>query len=136
MISSLVLALACRVWHTLRMLGRITIYTRKMPEMIAFYGRHFGFEPLEREGDRITELRHPDGGASIMLHAAAKSQKIGQVLVKLIMDVPDVEATRARLISEGVKVGSIWDGGGYQFANMKDPSGNPVSISSRYLAVP
>jgi catechol 2,3-dioxygenase-like lactoylglutathione lyase family enzyme len=117
------------------MLGRVTLYTKRMPEMIAFYTTHFGFRVLQRDGDRITELRCPNGGPSLMLHAAAKSQKEGQVLAKLGFDVADVVATRDRLIAAGVKVGPLHDGIGYHYANFKDPSKNSVSITNRHLAV-
>lgn len=117
------------------MLGRVIIYTKRMPEMIAFYGTHFGYEVIERDGDRIIELRHPDGGASLLLHQAAKTQKEGQVLVKLVMNVPDVAAKRAELIAAGIKVGPLHDEIGYEFANLKDPSKNNINLSNRYLAV-
>ena len=114
------------------MLGHITLYTKRMDEMIMFYSAHFGFTALDRPGDRITELLAPSG-ARILLHGAAKSQNEGQVLAKIGFDVPDVAAKRDALLAAGVKVGPLLDGGGYQFANMKDPSKNSVSISSRYL---
>lgn len=117
------------------MLGRVTIYTKKMPEMIDFYTCHFGFEVLQRPGDRITELYNPQGGARIMLHAAAKSQKMGQALMKLGFDIENVLAKRDGLLAKGVHVGPLHDGGGYQYANMKDPSGNSVSITNRRWAV-
>ncbi len=115
------------------MLSHVTIYTKKIDEMAAFYCTHFGFEKVERDGDRITELRDPSGGPSLNLHLAAKSQKMGQVLVKLSITADDVSARRAALVKAGLKVSKIWDGMGYEFANLKDPSGNPVQISSRHL---
>ena len=114
------------------MLGHLTIYTKRMPEMVAFYTTHFGFSVFTCEGDRITELL-AENGARILLHAAAKTQKEGQALVKIGFDVPDVAAKREALLAAGVIVGPVMEGGGYQFANMKDPSKNSVAISSRYL---
>lgn len=107
--------------------GRVVIYTRKMEEMIAFYCRHFGFEVRRDPADRIVELRHPDGGGVINLHPAAKSQKMGQVLVKLVFDVEDVE----RFVADKPVFGPIHRVPGYEFSNGKDPSGNSVSVSSR-----
>lgn len=118
------------------MLGRVTLYTKRVPEMIAFYCDHFGYTVLQRAGDRITELRCPQGGPSLMLHAAAKGQKEGQVLVKLGFDVDDVATRRDLLIAAGVAVGPLHDGIGYHFANLKDPSKNSVSITNRHLVAP
>ena len=109
------------------MLGRVVIYTRKIDEMIAFYGDHFGFVARRDPEDRIVELRHPEGGAVINLHPAAKSQKMGQVLVKLVFDVEDVVA----FVADKPVFGAIHRVPGYEFANGKDPSGNSISVSSR-----
>jgi len=117
------------------MLGGVIINTKDVPAMIAFYQTHFGFVTAPPDGDRITELRHPDGGGPILLHKAAKTQKMGQVLVKLRMDVPDVAGKRAELLAAGVTVGPLGDGLGYDYANLKDPSGNSISLSNRYLHV-
>ena len=115
------------------MLNRIVIYTKKTPDMVTFYCDHFGFDVLQIEGDRITELVPRKGGARIMLHAAAKSQKMGQALVKLGFEVDDVLAKRDQLMQAGLTVGSVHDGGGYIYANLKDPSGNSVMITNRHL---
>lgn len=111
-------------------LGRLIIYTKKIDEMVAFYCDHFGYEAIHYPGDRIVELR-PESGAALLLHPAGKAQKMGQVLVKLVFDAPDVAARREALLAAGVEVGPLLDGGGYVFANLKDPSGNSVQISGR-----
>jgi hypothetical protein len=64
-----------------------------------------------------------------MLHPAAKGQKQGQSLVKRVFDVSDIPAALQVLKDGGVETGHKPDG--YAFANFNDPSGNPVSISSR-----
>lgn len=115
------------------MMTHIIIYTKRMHEMVAFYTQNFGFEDVTRADDRIIELCHPEGGTRILLHAAAKNQKEGQVLAKLVIDAADVAQMRERLLAQGIDVGPVHDGGGYQFANLKDPSKNPVCISSRCL---
>jgi catechol 2,3-dioxygenase-like lactoylglutathione lyase family enzyme len=112
-------------------LNRIIIYTRRMAEMVAFYGDHFGYEAVVDVTDRLVELRPGAGGAVILLHPAAKGQKHGQSMLKLVFDVADVPATRDRLIGADLDVGPIHAADGYEFANLKDPSGNSVSISSR-----
>lgn len=112
-------------------LGRVILYTRRMEEVEAFYTRHFGYAVQPDPEDRIRELRPPGDGAAILLHPAGKGQRAGQSLLKLVFDVADVAAARARLIDAGVEVGPIHEAQGYLFANLKDPAGNAVSLSSR-----
>lgn len=114
------------------LLGRIVVYARDLEAMAGFYGRHFGYVPLRSKDDRIVELRAADpGGPTILLHPLGKGRREGQRLVKLVFDVEDVDAARAELIGSGVTVGPVHRVDGYAFANLDDPSGNPVSISSR-----
>lgn len=115
-------------------LGRIVMYTHKLDEMAAFYTRHFGFTAVRTPGDRIVELHPVAGGAAILLHAAAKGQKPGQVLVKLVFDVADVAGEVARQAALGLDFGPLHQADGYQFANAKDPSGNPINLSGRAFA--
>jgi catechol 2,3-dioxygenase-like lactoylglutathione lyase family enzyme len=112
-------------------LGRITLYVRDVERTIAFYAKHFGFEILRLEGDRIVELIGPKRGANLLIHAAAKSVKTGQVTVKLVFDVEDVEGFAAGAAKNGLKFGAPHKGDGYLFANAKDPDGNSIAISSR-----
>ncbi|MDL2405439.1 VOC family protein [Rhizobium calliandrae] len=112
-------------------LGRIILYARDVEATIGFYEKHFGFKPLRQAGDRIVELLAPDGGANLMVHPAAKTQKMGQSSVKLVFDVELVEAFRAKCASGGLEFGPLHQADGYVFANAKDPSGNSISISSR-----
>ena len=112
-------------------LGRVVLYVRDVEATIDFYERHFGFKPLRQDGDRIVELLASDGGANLMIHPAGKAQKMGQVLVKLGFDVEDVEAFRDKCAGEGLEFGPLHQADGYVFANAKDPSGNPIAISSR-----
>ncbi|OJF93407.1 VOC family protein [Pararhizobium antarcticum] len=113
------------------MLNRILLYTRDVDVTAAFYERHFGFIRTLDPTDRIGELRHPEGGAILMLHRAGKAQKMGQVLVKLVFGVEDVAGFVARRSADGLVFGTIQDGGGYAYANAKDPDGNSISVSSR-----
>ena len=113
------------------MLNRILLYAQDVAETARFYEKHFGFNASQIPGDRIIELTTPDGGASIMLHAAAKGQRKGQSSIKLVFDVKDVEAFCARCAENGLKFGPIHLADGYSFANAKDPSLNPISVSSR-----
>lgn len=112
-------------------LNRITLYTRDIEESARFYAAHFGFEVFREEGDRIVELVHPQGGAILMLHPAAKSQKKGQALVKLGFDIEDVAGFCAERAEAGLAFGPLHKGDGYVFANAKDPDGNSISVTSR-----
>jgi predicted enzyme related to lactoylglutathione lyase len=114
--------------------SRLVIYCHDMAAMAAFYGTHFGYQAFTRDDDRIIELCRLDGGLILMLHPAGKGQKAGQSLIKLVFDVEDVESTRNALIKAGVDVGPIHQADNYQFANLKDPAKNSVSISSRAFA--
>jgi catechol 2,3-dioxygenase-like lactoylglutathione lyase family enzyme len=112
-------------------LNRIVLYVRDLEATAIFYERHFGFAPHRQAGDKIVELVNPAGGASLMLHQAAKGQKRGQSTVKLVFDVEDVEAFSARCKKDGLDFGALHRADGYVFANARDPSDNPISISSR-----
>ena len=113
-------------------LGRILLYVHDMETVAEFYARHFGFRIHRTAGDRIVELESPGGtGANIMLHPLGRGRKGGQTVVKLVFDVPDVDAFCARAAAQGLAFGGIHKGDGYAFANAKDPAGNSVSVSSR-----
>lgn len=115
----------------LAQLGRIIIYTKRLDEVADFYVKHFGFEVLRLEGDRIVELVSPGRGANILLHPMSAGRKEGQTLLKLVFDVEDVDAFCRLSKSLGLTFGAIHRADGYCFANAKDPAQNSVSISSR-----
>lgn len=115
-------------------LGRLLIYTKKLDEMTDFYVRHFGYTASHDPDDRIIELCPPDGGMTLLLHLAAKSQKDGQAMVKLVFDVADVAGFCAQAAQSGLVFGALHKGHGYTFANTKDPAGNSISVSSRAFA--
>jgi catechol 2,3-dioxygenase-like lactoylglutathione lyase family enzyme len=112
-------------------LGRILLYVRDIEETAQFYQRFFGFEVSRRDDDRIVELFGPNGGANIMLHPAARGQRLGQSTVKLVFDVEDVDAFCRHSAAAGLEFGPVHREDGYAFANAKDPSGNPIQVSSR-----
>lgn len=112
-------------------LQRVILYTKKIDEMAAFYGRHFGYSAHRTDGDRIVELRPPGAGLTLLLHPASKGQKEGQSLVKLVFDVRDVAAFCKAAAVRGLEFGPIHRADGYCFANAKDSSKNPISVSSR-----
>lgn len=115
-------------------LNRLTLYTRRIDEMVAFYGTFFGYTAWQEPGDRIVELRPPGPGVILNLHPLAKSQKEGQVLVKLSFDVPDVPAFVENAAAQGLRFARPFKANGYVFANAKDPAKNSISITSRASA--
>jgi len=117
-------------------LSTLMIYARDMQRSAGFYRTHFGFETTGEVVEGLIELHAPDGGASILVHQAAKSVKLGQAGVKLCFHVPDVEAFKAHALSQGLEFGPTHQANGYAFANAKDPDGNTVSISSRAFRKP
>ena len=112
-------------------LGQIVIYTTKLDRLADFYARHFGFDVVRRDGDRIVELRPAGGGATILLHPAAQGQRQGQSLVKLVFDVEDVPSFCEAAAKRGLEFGRIHHADGYAFANAKDPAMNSIQVSSR-----
>ena len=112
-------------------LNRIVLNVRDIEQTVAFYETHFGFKAQREAGDRIVELAPQAGGAILMLHQLGKGQKPGQVLVKLVFDVRDVEAFCAECGRCGLTFGPLHRADGYVFANAKDPAGNTIAVSSR-----
>lgn len=112
-------------------LATIIIYARDIPKTVAFYRDHFGFETTGEIIEGLVELNARHGGASILVHQAAKSVKLGQVGVKLSFTVQDVEQFVQAAQARGLTFGAIYQAHGYQFANAKDPDQNSISISSR-----
>ncbi len=115
-------------------LGRLVIYTKKINQLAEFYAKHFGFSVLRVEDDRIVELKPQVPGIALLLHPASAKQKEGQALVKLVFDVEDVPAFCNDAKKKGLRFGKIHQARGYAFANAKDPSGNPIQVSSRAFA--
>ena len=115
-------------------LSRILLYVRNVEETVRYYTTLFGFEVNRAEGDRIVELVDPQGGANLMLHPAAKGQKMGQSAVKLVFSVTDVVSLCARSAALDFPFGPIHLTENYAFSNTKDPDGNSVSVSSRGIA--
>ena len=112
-------------------LNRLIIYARDVEGTVAFYEKHFGFQVRRLPGDRIIELMAMNGGANIMVHAAAKGVRTGQVTVKLVFDVEDVSEFCERSASRGLMFSPKHLADGYSYANAKDPCGNNIQVSSR-----
>ena len=112
-------------------IDQIILYTKRIDQMVEFYCHHFGFAPLRRENDRLIELNHSQHDFKLLLHPMGQGRKEGQVLMKILFDVEDVQPFCEKAKETGLEFGPIHQADGYQFANAKDPSGNSISISSR-----
>ncbi|HEV8415528.1 MAG TPA: VOC family protein [Bryobacteraceae bacterium] len=115
-------------------LHRAMIYVKDLPKMTAFYNETLGLRRTD-DGRFVSWVEFDAGGARFALHAIpediAKQIEISSPPrarekdpVKLVFEVDDVEAERARLASLGVAMvqrpwGS-WDG--------IDPEGNIFGI--------
>ncbi len=112
-------------------LNKIMIYAKNVQRTADFYEKHFGFKQKADADGRIVELIPSAGGAHLLLHQAAKSIKSGQVNIKLVFDVKDIEGFKKKSAKNGLVFGATHLGDNYSFANAKDPDKNSVSISSR-----
>lgn len=112
-------------------LSTIVLYARDMQITADFYRKFFGFITAGEVVEGLIELTSPDAGASILIHQAAKSVKLGQVGVKLMFSVQDIEGFKKQSAKAGLVFGSTHQANGYAFANAKDPDKNSISISSR-----
>jgi len=111
-------------------LHTVLIYARDPRRSAAFYCRHFGMEVVQ-DGEGLIILESPGGGASVALHPAARSVKLGQAGVKLVFSVEDVDAFKRQSEQRGLTFGATHRADGYVFANAKDPDKNSIAISSR-----
>ena len=111
---------------------RVVLYVRDIPKVAAFYQAHFGLLPLPSLKDDWLELRSSPDGCTIALHQASKAQKSGSAM-KIVFGVRDVRAFVAERGRGGLKFGPIHETQGFEFANIKDPAGNSISVSSRGL---
>ena len=94
------------------LLGTILIYARDMQKTAKFYSEFFGFETDGRVVEGLIELIPKNGGATILIHQAAKSLKLGQVAVKLTFHVSDVAGFTAKAAVAGLQADEIREGGG------------------------
>ena len=113
------------------LLNTILIYARDMQKTAHFYQQYFDFESTGEVIEGLIELRAAHGGSHILIHQAAKSVKLGQASLKLMFDVADVKGFKEKSLKLGLEFGSTHIANGYAFANVKDPDGNSVAISSR-----
>lgn len=113
-------------------IARVILYVKNIPEVAAFYQRHFDMRQHGVSTSGWLELSSIEGGCTIALHQAAKSQRSGAA-IKVVFGVRDVPAFKAKCATDGLAFGPTHFAEGFEYANAKDPAGNAISISSRGL---
>ncbi len=111
-------------------LNTIILYAKDPKKSADFYRRFFGFATSGEIVEGLVELKS-QSGISLLIHQAAKGVTLGQVGVKLMFDVEDIDAFKAVSAAYGLEFGPTHQANGYSFANAKDPDKNSISISSR-----
>jgi catechol 2,3-dioxygenase-like lactoylglutathione lyase family enzyme len=114
-------------------LSTVIIYAKDMLRTARFYSEHFGYETSGEVCEGLIELRPAGGGAEILIHQAAKSLKLGSASIKLSFAVPDVRQFVEDAKAKGLAFGAVHQANGYEFANVKDPDGHSISVSSRHF---
>ena len=111
---------------------RVILYVKDLPRVAQFYQKHFGMKPLPSEDAGWLELESGSGSCNIALHRAASTQKSGAA-IKVVFGVSNVRQFMKEREAEGLKFGPLHNTGTFEFANIKDPAGNSIQISSRGL---
>jgi predicted enzyme related to lactoylglutathione lyase len=111
-------------------ISSVVLYVRDIPKVASFYERYFGYVTMPGALPGWRVLVGPEGGCSIALHKAAKTQKSGAAM-KIVFAVPDVASFVAEGAKSGLKFGVVHNADGYCYSNAKDPAGNSISVSDR-----
>ncbi|HHO56823.1 MAG TPA: VOC family protein [Trueperaceae bacterium] len=111
-------------------LNRIIIYAKDMQKMASFYEKHFFFRAKHLSTEKEIESNPINGGIQIRILQAAKGAKRGQVIMKLVFDVEDVESFVNKAKVNGLDF-KIHKANGYLYASTKDPENNNIQVSAR-----
>ena len=107
-------------------LKRVILFTKRMPEMVAFYRDVLGLKLSTNEkGWKEFEA----GGCGLALHSG--SSVVGTKPPKLVFYARDVTAARKKVLGRGARLGKVNSASGLYFCDGKDPDGNAFQISSR-----
>lgn len=107
------------------------IYARDVEKTSTFYERYFDLRRIDEYDSEMVTLIDSNGEEKIRIHKAGKAVKMGQAAIKLIFEVSDVDKFKIKSLAKGLEFGATHQGPGYQFANVKDPNGNGVQITTR-----
>ena len=113
-------------------LNRIIIYAKDMQKMASFYEKYFFFRTKHLSTEKEIELNPLNGGIQIRILQAAKGAKRGQVIMKLVFDVEDVESFVNKAKVNGLDF-KIHKANGYLYASTKDPEkeNKNIQVSAR-----
>ena len=110
-------------------LSRVIIFTSKMKEMSAFYGKQLGLTPrIDPKIDPSEWIEFGSGATRIALHKAGGR---GGCAHKLVFYAKDVANARAALIRKKFKMGPVKKFGSLVMCDGIDPAGNRIQISNR-----
>ena len=107
------------------------IYARDVERTSGFYEQYFDLRRVDENNSEMVTLIDSSGEEIIRIHQAGKAVKMGQAAIKLIFEVSDVDKFKLKSLTKGLKFGATHRGPGYQFANVKDPDGNGIQITTR-----
>jgi predicted enzyme related to lactoylglutathione lyase len=113
-------------------LTRVIIFTSKMKELTAFYGKQMGLPVLvDPEIDASEWIEFQTGDSKIALHKAYGKGNGGGCAHKICFYAKDVAKARTALVRKKVKMGSVKKFGGLILCDGVDPAGNRIQISNR-----
>jgi catechol 2,3-dioxygenase-like lactoylglutathione lyase family enzyme len=115
----------------------VRVPARDIEQAADFYGRVLGL-PLNPNSPGGDWLEFETGNVTL---AVMTPETHGQEFVPLphgalALRVPDVDAAKAALESEGVATGDVWDSGVCKGVTIRDPDGNPILLHHRYAPYP
>ena len=111
-------------------LKRVIIFTSKMRQLTAFYGKQLGLPVLaDPEFDAEEWIEFDAGGSKIALHKAYG--KGNGCAHKIVFGAKNVGKARADLVRKGVKMGKLKRFGKLELCDGIDPAGNRIQISNR-----
>ena len=100
---------------------------RDLDAATAFFTKLMGREPDDRPMDTLVQWR-PLPHAGIQLFAAGDDAgEPGQGTMTLV--VPDMDATKQALATQGIDIGALQQGDFGRIARFKDPDGNDIVLA-------
>jgi predicted enzyme related to lactoylglutathione lyase len=115
----------------------VRIPARDIEKAKRFYGEVLGLEQNPNSpGDDWIEYETGNVTLVVMTPHTHDSEFAALPPATIALRVSDVAAAKAKLESEGLEVGEMWDSGVCQGAGVSDPAGNRILIHHRYAPYP
>ena len=113
-------------------LSRVIIFTSRMKEMSAFYGKQLGLPArIDPKIDPADWIEFDAGKVRIALHKAGGRGKGSGCAHKLVFYAKDVAKARAALVRKKIKMGPVKTFSSLVMCDGSDPAGNRIQISNR-----